>query len=643
VKDVPARRAVFATAGHVDHGKTALVRALTGTDTDRLPEEKRRGISIELGFAELGEDRISFIDVPGHRKLVHAMIAGASGVDALVLVVAADDGVMPQTREHLHVARLLGVHRVLVALTKSDLVDAETLALAEADVRGALAELGLEPFDVVHTSVQTGLGLDALRSALRRLARSLPALAETARAWLPIDRVFSVKGAGTVVTGTLTRGRLAVGQAVSVHTGAGALGSTCRGLEVHGRAVDRVGAPTRVAVNLGKLGKDDVRRGDVLAVEPVLPIARGMDVVLHAAPGAERELRSGSPAVIHIGTARASARITFLADGLAHLSLEEPLVCIGGVGFVLRGFASDRSRGAVIGGGRVLDADAPPVPPPRDRTARERRERMLAFARDGRLRDAGVVMVDLGAPRPVEGERVESRLGVEPGVTQEWFATDQSPDGVVSVGNGRTWTSVRAQRDLTRMAVDLTLMHQTRAPHEPGVSVETLRAALAERAGRDAADAAIDRAVAAGELVLQSQGLACTPAFGATQQARSEGDAGHVLEVITLARLEGPSDAEVTARGGLSADATRAALTRLSAEARARRLGGLWFAESALAELRGALREYFRGQGALTMAGFKELAGVSRKQAIPLLEQLDREGSTKRSGDVRLAGSELRE
>jgi selenocysteine-specific elongation factor len=643
VKNASARRAVFATAGHVDHGKTALVRALTGTDTDRLPEEKRRGITIELGFAELPDTSgtgVSFIDVPGHRRLVHAMIAGASGVDALLLVVAADDGVMPQTREHLHVAKLLGVFRVLVAITKADLVDDETLTLGEADVRDVLASMGLDAVEIVRTSAQSGAGIDALRDAVERLAASLPDPAATSRALLPVDRVFTVKGAGAVITGTLTRGRLQVGQAIYVHGAGGAKAGVCRGLEVHGRAASFVDAPSRVAVNLGRLGKDDLARGEVLSTQAELPVTRRLDVALRLVPGAEPDVEDGSPVVFHAGTARAAARVYWLGDGVACITLEEPLVAIGGMGFVLRGFAEHRERGAVVGGGAVLDAEAAPLPPRRDREARARRATWLEMCRKGNLRDAATNMMDV-YPRALRGASLENRLGVEPGAIATWFGktTDQ---GVVTVDGGQSWTTRVALERLGDVARNLVEAHQTAAPHERGASLETIRATLAERAGREAADAAIARGIDAARLRLVDAGVLCTPEFAARAHQSSDAVAEAVLAQLERARFDGLEEAAVVA-AGTDAAALRAALGRLAATSRARRLGGLWFAERTLGELRGMLRERFGTGATLTVADFKELCGVSRKQAIPLLEQLDREGTTRRQGDVRLAGPLLSE
>jgi len=636
------RRAVFATAGHVDHGKTALIRALTGVDTDRLPEEKRRGITLELGFAELPGTPISFIDVPGHRRLVHAMIAGASGVDALVLAVAAGEGVMPQTREHLHVAALLGIRRVLVALTKAELVDDETLALAEADVREALSAVQLSAVSVHRTSARTGRGMEELRSAVVSLAETLPDPGRTARTLLPVDRVFNVQGAGVVVTGTLVHGRLRVGQPVRVLGRRGPRTGVCRGLEIHGRATAQADAPARVAVNIARLERDDLERGDIVSGEHAPCVSRRLDVSLQLLPGVT--VKDDQPAVVHVGAARAAARLLMLGSGFAQLVLHEPLAALGGLAFVVRGFSPNREHGAVLGGGRILDADAPPLPRPRDTAGRSRRVHAVELCRDGRQDDAVLAMLD-EAPRPVDGAALESRLGLEPGTIAEWSRRDALP-GVVSVDAGSCWTTARGLERLAELATARVEAHQASAPHERGASLETIRSALAERCGRDAADAALHRALAGGRLRVE-KGVLSTPEFAEREHAASDQAALAALAALERAALQGMGEDAFVA-SGTPLTVVRAALARLATSGRARRLGALWFAEGAIEEARVAIRAHFERGLPLSVADFKALCRVSRKQAIPLLEQLDREGTTLRDRseqgrDIRLAGPLLRE
>ena len=642
-----ARRSVIATAGHVDHGKTALVRALTGVDTDRLAEEKRRGITLELGFAELPSSAVSLIDVPGHRRLVHAMIAGASGVGAILLAVAADDGVMPQTREHLRVAELLGVRPVIVAITKTDLADEATVSLAEDEARRTVSEMGLELAAVVRTSAHTGAGVSDLDAQIRRVADALPSPPESARAVVAIDRVFTVRGAGLVVTGTLVRGWLRAGQSMYVHGRRGTLEAVCRGLENHGRGVDRLDAPARIAVNVGRLDKDDVARGSVLSSHADVPITRRLDVSLRCAPSVT--VADGSPAVLHCGTARAAARVAPF-DGFAQITLAEPIAVLGGTAFVLRGFSDRAGDAAVLGGGCVLDAIAPPLPRRRDRVGRARRAVALEHCLRGRFAEAATVMMD-DASRPLDGTVLEGRLGIEPGTLESLLGDTRC---IVPLG-GRTFTTERVLTRFSDLAIARVEAHQANAPHERGVSLETVRAALTPLAGAEAADAALRRAIAARRLVSVDRRLLATPDFVERRHPVSDDTASTVLEALERASFQG-LDEGACVSGATPLAAARVALARLAADGRARRLGSLWFAERALDETRRRVRQHFARGLALSVPDFKALCGVSRKQAILLLEQLDREGTTLRARekrekrekreeeeDVRLAGPRLRE
>src|SRR5580692_1135077 len=374
------RRFVIGTAGHVDHGKTTLVRALTGVDTDRLPEEKRRGISIELGFApwRLADDlRATVVDVPGHRRLVHTMIAGASGIELVLLVIAANEGVMPQTREHARVCEELGITRAVVALTKSDRVDAETLALAEAEARDLL-EQRFET-SIVSCSTVEGTGLEALTSTLAERLRALPPREANGPARLWVDRVLSIRGAGTVVTGTLSSGTVARGDEL-VLLGAGSSHSAvARELRVHDRVVDAALSPTRLAVNLD-LASREIHRGDLLTSDASLRLTSLVDVLLR-----HPRVKRGADISVHAGSAHVPARVTRVLDldddtQLARLALREPRPLQGGDRFVVRGLSTSKSA-SVSSGGVVLDAR----PPPRSRGPTRRALAVAARAADAPL------------------------------------------------------------------------------------------------------------------------------------------------------------------------------------------------------------------------------------------------------------------
>jgi selenocysteine-specific elongation factor len=371
------RALVIGTAGHIDHGKSALVCALTGTDPDRLKEEQARGITIELGFAHatIGDVEVAFVDVPGHERFVRTMLAGAGGLDAVMLVIAADESVMPQTREHFEICRLLAIPRGIVVITKTDATDRETAELVELEARELVAGSALEAAPVIAVSARTGQGLDALRAALVELAGRVRPAPVRGVARLPIDRAFSIRGFGTVVTGTLVSGELADGEAVVVLPSSEAV--RVRGLQVHGRATPHVKAPRRDAVNLGGVDLSQIARGMTLATAGSVAVTRRIDVSIDLLPGA-RPLKHGARIRVHQGTSEWLGRVSLSsirgADSeawtrvevganavevppggaaLARVRLATPAVVTRGDRMVLR----SASPAVTIGGAIVLDPE----------------------------------------------------------------------------------------------------------------------------------------------------------------------------------------------------------------------------------------------------------------------------------------------
>ena len=401
------RRFVIGTAGHIDHGKTALVKALTGVDTDRWEEEKRRGITIDLGFAPLplGDDvRASVVDVPGHEGFVRNMLAGATGIDVALLVIAADEGIMPQTEEHLAIVELLGVRRGIPVITKRDLVDAEWLELVQGEVATRLAASRIRWERAVAVSALTGEGLDELRSALGRVAADLVERPAADLFRLPIDRVFAVAGAGTVVTGSTWSGGVAVGESVRLLP----LGrdARVRSIEVHGESAARAVPGRRTALALVGVDKSELARGDVAVTGPGWHATGMLDASVELLPGAHKPLASRTRVRVHLGTAEILARVVQTRaigpgeTGQARLLLETPLVARGGDRFVLRSF----SPVTTIGGGVVLD----PFPPQRTRL---RRRRIVPDQTPAQRLEALVVEAGLAG---VATETLAVRLGVAP-------------------------------------------------------------------------------------------------------------------------------------------------------------------------------------------------------------------------------------
>lgn len=655
------RRFVLGTAGHVDHGKTTLVRALTGVDTDRLPEEKKRGITIELGFApwSLGDGlEVSLIDVPGHRRFVHAMIAGAIGIEVVLLVVAADEGVMPQTREHVAACELLGITRAVVAVTKLDRVGEDLAKLAGEEAMELLA--GRFEAEAVACSARTGEGIEAVREAVRRALRKLGPPRPSARARLSVDRVFSVKGAGTVVTGTLVEGKIAVGAPLFLAGGEGTLVTAARGLHVHDRAVTIAEAPTRLAVNVAGLALEAVHRGDVLTDDKTARATRVIDVALRGSA----VIRRGMAASVHVGTARSPARVAPIGEPhepapaeatparaqnkkasapppavetirFVRLRLGEPIVVLGGDRFVLRGSDVDGPAGAVIGGGVVLDVD-PPLRRPREK----RRAALLALS-EGDPASVMRALVDEAAPRPLARDALGSRFPIAAEALRK-IAESLSHKGEIAAIKGHGWITIARLSDLATTARRLVAEHHKKAPLDRGLPLETLRQKLAETSGAEAAEEAI-RIAASRPLGLKTEGIvvegdvARLASFGGAPVSGAAGDAlDAAARLLRDAALRGVSEFAVKEATQAAPREVKAILAKLVRDNHAVHTGELWFWRASFDELKLRVVAHLAGAPRLTIADFKAISGLGRKQAIVLLEQLDREGVTRRDGDDRL-------
>ncbi|MBK8251636.1 MAG: selenocysteine-specific translation elongation factor [Polyangiaceae bacterium] len=669
------RRFVIGTAGHVDHGKTTLVQALTGIDTDRLPEEKRRGITIELGFApwDLGDSvQVSVIDVPGHRRLVHTMIAGASGIELVLLVVAADEGVMPQTREHIAACELLGLRRAVVAITK---VDRSGEELAQLAAEEALELLGDHwKASSVLVSARTGQGLDALREAVKKALREIEAQDEerAAAPRLSVDRAFSVKGSGTVVTGTLVGGSVSIGTPLRLVGPSNAVCTTARGLHVHDRAVTEAVAPTRLAVNLAGVALESVNRGDVLTSDEHVAASNVVDAAFFPARGAvkKRPLKRGTIASMYVGTARATAKANPLRDGdlsagdgpmFVRLRLAHPLVLTGGDRYVLRGADSSGPAGAVLGGGVVLDAYAPRA------RLKEKRARVLSALYEGNAKEAIVALVTEASPRPFLPNSLSCRFKIgESALTR---AADKlvTEGTVVRLKNGGLCLRSKLI-DMALRARSLVLDHHRQAPLDRGLPLETLRRKIAFGSSPEAADEAIRLAARKGTLQPKSPpapAKSSTKAMPAPDDVGPEADEpiaveGDIARFISMERatdasasgplgkalrameetgLRGLSEATMREATGAEIKEVKAILAKLVREGIAVTAGDLWFSKPAVTALKEKIAAHLRGQPVLTIADLKTISGLGRRQVIPLLELFDREGFTKRQGDDRVAGS----
>jgi selenocysteine-specific elongation factor len=642
---------IVGTAGHIDHGKTSLVRALTGVDADRLPEEKRRGITIDLGFAELdlGEARVAFVDVPGHERFVKNMLAGAHGLDAVALVIAADEGVMPQTREHFDIARLLGVSSGLVVITKTDTVDEELLALVRAEAEELVAGSFLEAAPVAAVSSRTGAGLDELKRVLMEIARRAPARPSAWSARLPVDRAFTMRGFGAVVTGTLVAGELAEGDELELLPAG--LRARVRGLQVHGRATGVASAGQRTAVNLGGVDASAVARGMVLAEAGRLRPTQIIDARVEVLGGAARPLRSRARVRVHVGTAEVLGRVQALEDageiaagaaGYAQLRLETPIVALPGERFILRSYSPQRT----VAGGLVLDAGA----------ARHRgRERAAARTHLDALAAALAADDAAAALAAYAGTAAERGLSRADAVARTGWR-DEILDAAVAEAK-RRGALVEAEgfvvaRDcldrLVAASIAAVENHHRREPLQRGLPRETLREQLFAHAPVELFRAALAAAEARGQLVAERE-MVRTPAHTldlspADAALRSRLEAIYrdaALEVPTLdeALARGAAGGGTAAAAGASREHARKILQLLLDAGTLRRVTpDLLFHREPLDALIDSLRAHAAAtpDRLIDVAAFKDLARVSRKYAIPLLEYFDRERVTRRAGDRRL-------
>jgi len=622
------RSFIVGTAGHIDHGKSSLVKALTGTDPDRLKEEKERGITIDLGFAHapLSDDVVaSFIDVPGHEKFVRNMLAGVSGIDAVLLVIAATEGVMPQTREHFHICRLLGIERGLIVLTKTDAAEAPMVDLAEQDARDLVRGSFLEAAPIVRTSTRTGEGLDALRASLLDLAKATRAREQTGLLRLPIDRVFTLKGFGTVITGTLTSGRVSVGEELVVLPSEKK--ARVRGLQVHGETTGLAVSGQRTAMNLAGVLVEDLARGDVLVREGTLRSTRLADVAIQLLDGCA--LKYDARVRIHAASAEVLGRVKFAANELAkggatvaEIRFESPVVLGRGDRVVLRSY----SPVATIGGGRVID----PLPRPRRRAeiaalqACENESEAVAIARFLRESAAAGLSLDaLAARMTLPAEATKGLMAEVRSAIPLRGAPDHFVDAAVLEG-------------LEQLALDRVTQHHVKDPLAKGLSKEELRRRVFSKAHPEVFETALARLVSAGK-VTETADLVALKAHRVQLSGPEDAARAAIEGALLAAGLEGVSLPNLHVQLRQDQKACENAVRVLVQEKAAERIGpGLLMARGALEKFRADARERFKSGAKLDVAEVKELTGLSRKYVIPLLEWLDRERVTRRVGAERI-------
>lgn len=633
------RHVVIGTAGHVDHGKTTLVQRLTGVNTDRLKEERERGLTIELGFAPFqlpSGRRAAIVDVPGHERFIHHMLAGAAGIDLVLLVVAADEGVMPQTIEHLDILTLLQVERGIIVLNKIDLVEPEWRELVADEIREKVKGTVLEAAPIVPVSAATGEGVDRLVALIDEMtAGEYRAKSTVLR--LPIDRVFAIQGHGTVVTGTLWGGRLHPGDAVVLLPS----GKTARvrQVQVHGRPVEEAEAGQRTALNLGGVDREEIVRGEVVAAPGELVPTRLVDVRLSVLARAPRGIVHRDQVRFHAGTSEVLARVRLLdrdeidagESAWAQLHLAEPVVVVRGDLFVVRSASPART----LGGGRIIDTR-----PPRHR--RMRATTIVDLAREERGEPADLVALALerSGGRPLTTETIARQTLLSRGQAHSELEKACRAGSAVALRDEH-YLEAKAFAALSAAAEEALGEFHRRFPLRPGMPKEELRSRVAPRWDAREFGLLLEAWAGQGKVKLEQQEVRLA-GHDPTASAEQERRLRKLAEAVAGGGLTPPTLSELQQRFGLTPVAAEELAARLVKEGQVVKVSEeLYFSPEALTRVREVLRDHFAAEKTLEASVFKDKLGLTRKFAIPLLEYCDRLRWTRRVADVRIAGAQL--
>jgi selenocysteine-specific elongation factor len=634
------RDLILGTAGHIDHGKTSLVKALTGTDCDRLPEEKARGITIDIGFAtlDLGDFRLGIVDVPGHERFVKNMLAGATGIDLAVLVVAADDSVMPQTREHLEILRLLGLRNGLIALTKCDMVDETTREVVEMEVRDLVQGSFLENAPIIRTSATTGEGIPALKAAIAEICRRVEERTGQECFRMAIDRSFIVQGHGTVVTGSVTSGRVKIGDEVEWQPRGERV--RVRSLQNHDKPVEEVHRGMRAAINLAGVHHEDVIRGQEIAVPGYFMPSRVLTLRLHCLRDVKRPIKHRMPARLHIGTAEIMGTISLLdcdaiepgGWGLAQIFLEEPATATWGQPFVIR----ESSASQTLGGGQVLQPTAKKIRR-RHLEMLERIERLWS----GDAEQRALTVAWFGGFGGFTASDLVRGAGIAPDQAHELITLLRERGALVDVMISGA-RKVLLHADMVK-ELEERILHALDRLHEQNPLMSThdrqrVQSQL-DYVGDDAlVHAAVERLIQSKRLVGDLRRIALAqfkPKLSGSQRKLKD----KIVAAYQEARFQPPEISSFANQAGGNAASLGDLFEVCVAEGLLTRIGDELFLHADTdAEMRRLVTEKLREGRGLTVAEIRDILGTTRKYAVPLCEYLDRIGVTRREGDVRLLG-----
>ncbi len=640
------REIILGTAGHVDHGKTSLIRALTGIETDRLQEEKKRGITIELGFAYIDlacGHRLGIVDVPGHEKFVRNMVAGASGMDMVAFIVAADEGIMPQTREHFDICKLLGVKDGLIILTKKDMVEEEWLEMVKEEVREFFADSFLEEAPILPVSSTTGEGIDAVKAVLDEKVRKINFQEEFGPFRLAVDRVFSMKGFGTVITGSSLSGRIAVGEDLMFYPGG--LTAKIRGIQVHGKEQEVVEAGHRTAINLQGIEKEEINRGDLAATPGTMQSSTLLDADFHFLANNSRKLKNRTQVRLHVGTREILARVVLMEKDAVEpgenadiqLIIQDPVAVWPGDRFVLRSY----SPVATLGGGVVLNN----APPKRKRSTERDRERnhtifsIYKAENDGESLIAKMLLfLEESGRQGITADQLSTRLGVFGKKLKKQLQGPVSGKKVLVVeSESQRLLAAQVVEQLNQSILNLLEQYHKENPLKSGLAREEIRSRL-----RPPVDQKLFQYVmtslAKNNLIVQEGAEVHLSSHEVTLQVDEQEMQEKIGRLYKEAGLRPPNLKDVLASfAEFPEKQIRQVIDLLLQNSTLVKINeALFFHAEELHRLADTLQDYLGREGEIDAPGFKDLTGLSRKYSIPLLEYFDKIKLTIRVGDKRI-------
>ena len=630
------KQIILGTAGHIDHGKTSLIKALTGTDTDRLKEEKLRGITIELGFASFdlpSGQHIGVVDVPGHEKFVKNMVAGATGIDIVAMVIAADEGVMPQTREHMDICTLLGIRHGCVVLTKIDLVDEEWLELVKEDIKEFTQGTFLEDAPVLPVSAVTDQGMPEFIQALEKICTKIPARSSKGLFRLPVDRVFTMKGFGTVITGTLISGHIRVGETVAIYPSE--ITSKVRGIQVHNLSVDEATAGMRTAINFQGLEKAAIGRGDVVARPGTLKTSYMVDALMHYLPGNKKTLKNRTRVRLHTGTSEILGNLILLdreelipgESTLIQLRLDTPVTIVKDDRFVIRSYSPVRT----IGGGQVLN----PIPRKHKRFEPEIVEGLTCITR-GNIAEILSFQIDQAGYTGVSFADLEIMSNLPDKQLNNALQTLMAQKtAILTDKTKRIYLHRNTFEKLNSDILDRLARYHATNPLKKAMPKEELKSKLPSVLDAKLFSMILAQLVNADQIV-QDEDTVRLSVHKVALQIDQEAIRKKILEIYQHAKLQPPYFSELVKTLGIDPAAARDVLQLLVEEGLIFKIKeDLYFHADAVKDLQKRLVDFLVESGEITTPQFKEMTGASRKYTIPLIEYFDSQKVTIRVGDNR--------